>query len=165
VDAGGLVPDELVFGLVVDALTPRTAAGEFILDGFPRTTPQAHALDSELERLERRRPRAILIEVPDAVLIGRLSGRRICAQHGHKYHVDYRPPTRTGICHLDGSPLVRRDDDEPATVEQRLAVYHDQTEPLIAYYEHRQRLRRVDGERDAAEIRSHLAALIARPWD
>ena len=164
-DAGDLVPDALVFGLLIDAVAGPMAAAGFILDGFPRTTPQADALDSELDRLQRPRSRAILIDVPDDVVIGRLCGRRICVAHGHEYHVDYRPPTRAGICDLDGSPLVRRDDDEPMTIRHRLAVYHEQTEPLIAHYEHRQRLCRVDGERDASEIRSRLAALISRPWE
>lgn len=164
-DAGDLVPDELVFALLVEAIERDTAAGGIVLDGFPRTTEQAHALDSELERLGRPLPQAILLDVPDDVLIGRLSGRRICAQQGHEYHVDYRPAARAGVCDLDGSPLIRRDDDEPATIRRRLAVYHDQTEPLIAHYEHRQRLHRVDGEGDPSDIRSRLAAAISGAWD
>jgi adenylate kinase len=161
--AGDLVPDALVFGLLIDSVARTVAAGGFIRDGFPRTTPQADALDSELDRLQRARSRAILIDVPDHVVVGRLSGRRICVQHGHEYHVACRPPTRAGICDLDGSPLVRRDDDEPMTIRHRLAVYQEQTEPLIAHYEHRLRLCRVGGERDASEIRTRLAALISGP--
>jgi adenylate kinase len=164
-NAGELVPDQLIIGLLVEAIARHAPPGGFILDGFPRTTAQAHALDSELERLEQPRPRAILIDVPDDVLIGRLSGRRICARQGHEYHLDYRPPARAGICDVDGSALVRRDDDEPATSRRRLAVYHDQTEPLIAHYEARQRLRRVAGEGDPSEIRSRLAAVLADPGD
>jgi adenylate kinase len=161
-DAGELVPDELVFGLLVEAIEGHTEAGGLILDGFPRTAAQAHTLDSELERLGRPRPEAILIDVPDDVLVGRLAGRRICSQHGHEYHLDYRPPTRAGACDLDGSALVRRDDDEPETVRRRLAVYHAQAEPLISFYEDRQRLHRVDGDGEPSDIHGRLAAAIGR---
>jgi adenylate kinase len=162
-DAGALVPDELVFGLLVEAIERHPAASGLILDGFPRTTTQAQTLDAELDALGRPRPLAILIDVPDDVLIGRLSGRRICAEHGHEYHLEYRPPARAGTCDLDGSALVRRDDDEPETIRRRLAVYHELTEPLVAHYEHQRRLRRVDGQGDPAEIRNRLAAVISGP--
>lgn len=162
-NAGELVPDKLVFCLLVEAVECHPAAQGLLLDGFPRSVVQADALDSELDRLGRARPQAILIDVPDDVLIGRLAGRRICAQHGHEYHLDYRPPARAGLCDLDGSPLVRRADDEPETIRRRLVIYHDQTEPLIAHYEARNRLRRVDGEGDPSEIRRRVAAAVSRP--
>ena len=158
--AGELVPDELVTGLVSAAIERRPAAHAFIFDGFPRTVLQAQALDAELERVGRAAPAAVLIDLPDEAVIGRLAGRRICAQNGHEYHVAHRPPERAGTCDADGSPLIRRDDDEPATVRRRLAVYHAQTEPLIAYYESRQRLLRIDGEGHAADVRRRLAAAI-----
>jgi adenylate kinase len=160
-DAGELVPDDLVLGLVVGAIERWPAARGFIFDGFPRTATQAQALDAELERIGRPGPTAILIDVPDEALIGRLAGRRICAQHGHEYHAEHRPPERVGTCDIDGSPLVRRTDDEPETVRRRLAVYHAQTEPLIAYYDSRRRLLRVDGEGDASEVTRRLAAAIS----
>ena len=158
-DAGELVPDELVLGLVVAAIEHDPSRG-FVFDGFPRTPAQAQALDAALERVGRPRPAAVLIDVPDEALIGRLAGRRICTEHGHEYHLIYHPPERDGTCDLDGSPLVRRADDEPATVRRRLEVYHAQTEPLIAYYESRQRLLRINGEGDAAEVRSRLLAAV-----
>jgi adenylate kinase len=150
--AGELVPDEVVLGLVADAIHGR----RFMLDGFPRTVAQAEALDRELDRLGMPGPRAILLDVADEVLVDRLSGRRICEQAGHEYHLVYRPPQRDGVCDIDGSRLIRRADDEPETVQRRLAVYHAQTEPLIAYYEGGGRLLRIDGAGDADEIRARL---------
>jgi len=159
-DAGELVPDELVLGLVVEAIQRGPSSQGFLFDGFPRTLPQARALDDALEGTGRRRPAAILIDVSDEALIGRIAGRRICAQNGHEYHVVHHPPERAGICDLDGSPLVRRDDDDPATVRRRLEVYHAQTEPLIAYYESQGRLLRVDGEGDASEVHRRVVAAV-----
>ena len=156
VEAGELVPDEIVLDVVADAIRGR----RFILDGFPRTVAQAEALDRELDRLGTPRPRAILLDVADEVLVDRLSGRRICEQAGHEYHVVYRPPLRDGVCDIDGSRLIRRADDEPETVQHRLAVYHEQTEPLIAYYEAGGRLLRIDGTGDADEIRARLLGAV-----
>src|SRR4051812_49948891 len=154
--AGELVPDELVVGLVRDAV----GSAGYVLDGFPRNTAQAEALDAVLERAQRELPQAIVIEVPDSALVDRLSGRRICEQAGHEYHVKFRPPAREGVCDVDGSRLVHRADDEPATIERRLAVYHEQTEPLIGYYEQRGRLTRVDGDADPEEVGRRLAAAV-----
>jgi adenylate kinase len=162
-DAGELVPDELVIGLLKEAVRRDAPAGGFVLDGFPRTIEQARALEAALERLGQRPPRAILIDVPDEVLIARLGGRRICADQGHEYHLEFRPPARQGSCDLDGSPLIRRADDEPATIQRRLAVYHRQTEPLTAHFEVRGRLLRIDGDGEPAEIHRRLAAAIPRP--
>ena len=154
--AGELVPDELVVGLVRDAIGDEG----YLLDGFPRTTAQAEALDAALERAGRPLPSAIVIELPDAALVERLSGRRICEQEGHEYHVKFRPPEREGVCDIDGSKLIHRADDEPATIQRRLAVYHEQTEPLIGYYERRGRLSRVDGDGDPDAVGRRLAAAI-----
>jgi adenylate kinase len=155
-DKGELVPDELVVGLVRDAIGD---AG-YVLDGFPRNTAQAEALDAAIGEAGREPPRAVLIDVPDDALVGRLSGRRICAAEGHEYHVEFRPPARAGVCDVDGSELVRRDDDEPETIQNRLRVYHEQTEPLIAYYEERDRLRRVDGDAPPDDVAHRLAAAV-----
>src|SRR5690349_12969553 len=105
-------------------------------------------------------PGAVLIDVPDGALVERLSGRRICAAEGHEYHVKFRPPAREGVCDIDGSELVRRGDDEPETIQNRLRVYHDQTEPLIAYYEERGRLRRVEGDAPPDDVAHRLAAAV-----
>jgi adenylate kinase len=155
-EAGELVPDELVVGLVRDAI----GGDGYVLDGFPRNTAQAEALDAGLERAGRELPRAIAIEVPDGSLVERLSGRRICAQAGHEYHVRFRPPEREGMCDIDGSELVQRADDEPATIQRRLAVYHEQTEPLIGYYAQRGRLTRVDGDGDPEAVAERLRAAV-----
>jgi adenylate kinase len=155
-EAGELVPDEIVLDVVAGAVRGR----RFMIDGFPRTVAQAEALDRELDRLGTPRPHAILLDVPDEVLVDRLSGRRICDEAGHEYHLVYRPPQREGVCDIDGSRLVRRADDEPDTIKRRLAVYHEQTEPLIAYYEAGGRLLRIDGAGDADEIQARLAETV-----
>jgi adenylate kinase len=155
-DKGELVPDELVVGLVRDAI----GDGGYVLDGFPRNTAQAEALDAEVERTGRAAPRALLIDVPDSAHVERLSGRRICEAQGHEYHVKFRPPEREGVCDIDGSELVRRSDDEPETIQNRLRVYHEQTEPLLEYYEQRGRLERVDGDAPPEEVARHLAAAV-----
>jgi adenylate kinase len=162
-DAGELVPDELIMGLLREELERDAPAGGFVLDGFPRTIDQAQALDAALERVGQPAPRAILIDVPDEVLIARLGGRRICAAQGHEYHLQFRPPARQGSCDLDGSPLIRRADDEPVTIRRRLAVYHRQTSPLITHFEVRGRLLRIGGDGELAEVRRRLAAAISRP--
>ena len=159
-DAGELVPDELIIGLLLEVVGRDASAAGFILDGFPRTLEQARALDAALERLGRPLPQA---NVRDEALIAPLSGRRICAQHGHEYHLEFRPPAREGSCDLDASPLIRRADDEPATIRRRLAVYHSQTEPLIAHFELRRRLLRVEGRGEPAEVRRRLAAAVSNP--
>ena len=155
-DKGELVPDELVVGLVRDAI----GDGGYVLDGFPRNTAQAEALDAEVERAGRTAPRALLIDVPDSALVERLSGRRICEAQGHEYHVKFRPPEREGACDIDGSKLIRRSDDEPETIQNRLRVYHGQTEPLLGYYEQRGRLERVDGDAPPDEVARRLALAV-----
>jgi adenylate kinase len=160
-DAGGLVPDELVIAMLSERLQEADTGDGFILDGFPRTIPQADALTAELERLGRRITAVLLIDVPDDVLVERISGRRVCVKAGHNYHVKYDPPKHEGICDQDGSRLIQRDDDKPDVVRERLKTYHDQTEPLIAYYDERGLLRRFDGTRSPDEVHGHIRATIA----
>ena len=132
----------------------------FLLDGFPRTVPQADALADELEKRDRRLTAALLIDAPDETVIKRLSGRRQCSD-GHLYHVEFDPPKHEGRCDQDGKPLKQRTDDEPEKVKKRLKTYHDQTEPLIDYYDERGLLRRFDGTRDKVEVHDHIRATLA----
>jgi adenylate kinase len=160
-DAGELVPDELILAMVSERLEEEDARDGFILDGFPRTLQQARALDEQLAQLSRRITAAILIDVPDEEVVRRISGRRVCVKAGHNYHVDNDPPKREGICDQDGSRLIQRDDDRPEVVHNRLRVYHEQTEPLIGYYDQRGLMRRIDGTRSPADVHDHIRAVIA----
>jgi adenylate kinase len=160
-DGGELVPDDLIVAMAAERLEEEDARDGFILDGFPRTLEQAKALDRQLAELGRRVTAAILIDVPDDEVIRRLSGRRVCVKAGHNYHVEFDPPKRVGICDQDGSRLIQRDDDEPEVIKNRLRVYHEQTEPLIAYYDDQGLMRRIDGTRDPAEVHDHIRAVIA----
>jgi adenylate kinase len=147
--------------MFVERLQEGDTEDGFILDGFPRTIPQAGALDDELGKLGKRITAVLLIEVPDEVLVERISGRRVCVKAGHNYHVKYDPPKHDDICDQDGSRLIQRDDDKPATVKARLETYHEQTEPLIGYYDERGLLRRFDGTRSPDEVHGHIRATIA----
>lgn len=160
-DAGGLVPDELIVAMAAERLDEDDTRDGFILDGFPRTTAQAEALEHQLDREGRRITAALLLDVPDAEIIKRIAGRRVCVKAGHNYHVDYDPPKNPDICDQDGSRLVQRDDDRPEVVQKRLSVYHQQTAPLVAFYDERGLLRRVDGTRAPTEVHDHIRALIA----
>jgi adenylate kinase len=160
-DAGGLVPDDLIVAMAAERLDADDTRDGFILDGFPRTTAQAQALDRQLDAEGRHITAALLLEVPDAEIVKRIAGRRICIKADHNYHVDYDPPKNPGVCDQDGSRLIQRDDDKPEVVEKRLAVYHDQTAPLVDYYDERGLLRRVDGTRTPAEVHDHIRAVIA----
>lgn len=160
-DRGDLVPDQLIFDVVIERLDSDEAADGFLLDGFPRTTEQAELLGASLDARGRRLTTALLIEVPDQEVIRRLSGRRICVKSGHVYHVEFDPPKNESVCDQDGSRLVQRDDDKPETIQKRLDVYHDQTEPLIDYYERRGLLRRFDGTRSPEEVHDHIRATLA----
>jgi len=160
-DRGDLVPDELIVAMAAERLGEDDALDGFILDGFPRTTEQAEALDKQLSRMSRRITAVLLIDVPDREVIRRLSGRRVCTKAGHNYHVEFDPPKHDDVCDQDGSRLVQRDDDQPEVIEKRLVVYHDQTEPLVDYYDQQGILRRVDGTRPPAEVHDHIRALIA----
>jgi adenylate kinase len=159
--AGDLVPDDLIVAMVADRLREEDARDGFILDGFPRTIEQAKALNKQLSELGRRVTAALLIDVPDEEVIRRLSGRRVCVKAGHNYHVEFDPPKHEGVCDQDGSRLVRRDDDDPDVIKNRLHVYHDQTAPLVDYFDEQGVMRHIDGTRDAADVHDHIRAVIA----
>jgi adenylate kinase len=147
-------------------ITQRIGEGDardgFLLDGFPRNEEQADALGRALAGLERRLTAALLIEVPDADVVRRLAGRRMCVKNPtHIYHVDFDPPKHEGVCDQDGSRLVQRDDDREEVIRTRLGVYHEQTEPLIAYYDRAGLLRRFDGRRSPDEVHAHIRATVA----
>ena len=160
-DKGDLVPDDLICRVIMERVDSPEAADGFLLDGFPRTTGQAETLENALERRGRSLTAALLVEADDEVVMKRLSGRRVCTKNGHNYHVDFDPPKREGVCDQDGSKLVQRDDDKPETVKHRLGVYHDQTQPLIEYYEDQGHLKRFDGTRAPDEVHNHIRATIA----
>ncbi len=160
-DSGGLVPDELVIAMIEDRISQDDAGDGFVLDGFPRNVAQADALNEMLDQHGRRLTAALLVEVPDEELIRRLSGRRVCVKNGHTYHLEFDPPKREDICDQDGSRLEIREDDKPETVKKRLATYHENTEPLIDYYDERGLLRRFDGTRDKTEVHDHIRATLA----
>jgi adenylate kinase len=160
-DKGELVPDELIVAMARERLREPDAQDGFILDGFPRTIEQAKALDEQLAELKRRVTAAILIDTPDEEVVRRLSGRRVCVKAGHNYHVEFDPPKREGICDQDGSRLIQRDDDKPEVIRNRLAVYHEQTEPLVDYYDDQGLMRRIDGTRSPEEVHDHIRAVIA----
>ena len=160
-DAGDLVPDNLIVAMAADRLRQDDAEDGFILDGFPRTLEQAHALDAELSKMGRRVTAALLIDVPDEEVVRRLSGRRVCVKAGHNYHVEFDPPKHEGVCDQDGSRLIQRDDDKPDVIRNRLRVYHQKTKPLVDYYDERGLLRRIDGTRELADVHGHIRAVIA----
>lgn len=145
-DQGLLVPDELVVALVADRLQEDDAQEGFILDGFPRTIPQAEHLDKTLDEMGTKIDRVIDVDCPDANIVKRLSGRRACIKCGATYHTEHLKPKVEGICDVCGSELVLRDDDKPETVIKRLQVYHEQTQPLIEYYKDKNVLVSVDGK-------------------
>jgi adenylate kinase len=147
--------------MAIERLQEDDARDGFILDGFPRTIEQAKALENALGELGRRITAAILVDVPDEEVVRRLSGRRVCVKAGHNYHVDFDPPKHADACDQDGSRLVQRDDDEPDVVKKRLEVYHQQTEPLIDYYDKQGLMRRIDGTRSPSEVHDHIRAVIA----
>lgn len=159
-DKGDLVPDDVIIGVILEALESAEAADGFLLDGFPRTVPQADALGDALDKVGRKISAVLLVDVPDDEVVKRLSGRRV-SKGGRVYHVDFDPPKQEGRCDIDGSELIQREDDKPETIRKRLAVYHDQTEPLVQYYEDRDLLRRFDGTRSPTEVHDHIRATVA----
>jgi adenylate kinase len=160
-DRGDLVPDEVIVGVIAERIDSEEARDGFILDGFPRNTPQAEALDAKLGELGRAVGAVLLIDVTDDEVVKRLGGRRTCEANGHVFHVDFNPPKEEGVCDLDGSPLIVRDDDKPEVIRNRLATYHEKTEPLVTYYDDKGVLRRVDGERDPDEVTEELRRTLA----
>ena len=151
-DAGKLVPDELTVRILLDRVAQDDCKNGYVLDGFPRTIPQARVLDEELAKMQDHVDSAINVDVPDENIVGRMSGRRACLKCGATYHIEHLPPKKEGICDACGSKLVLRDDDKPETVQKRLAVYHEQTQPLIDYYAGQKILHTVDGTKDAKEV-------------
>ena len=151
-DQGLLVPDELVVDLVVDRVQQEDCAAGYVLDGFPRTIPQAISLEGALDRLGEKIDYAINVEVPDQNIINRMSGRRACVGCGATYHIEYNPSKAENICDMCGEKLILRDDDQPETVKKRLDVYHEQTQPLIDYYGSKDILREVDGTLDMEDV-------------
>jgi adenylate kinase len=161
-DAGELVPDEVIVGMITSRVADGDARDGFLLDGFPRNEAQADALGEALNGLGRRLTAALLIEVPDDDLVRRLAGRRVCVKNpSHIYHVDFDPPKHEGVCDQDGARLIQRDDDKEDVIRRRLEVYHSQTEPLIAYYDSAALLRRFDGRRTADDVHAHIRATVA----
>jgi adenylate kinase len=160
-DRGDLVPDEVIIGVISERIETPEAGDGFILDGFPRTTPQAEALDAELGRLERELTATILFDVSDEEVVRRLGGRRTCVNGGHVFHVEFDPPKNADVCDVDGSQLVVRDDDKPEVIHHRLEQYHAKTEPLVAYYEGKGVLRKVDGSVAPDEVGDRIRALLA----
>jgi adenylate kinase len=160
-DKGELVPDELINNVIGERLDSGEADDGFLLDGFPRTIGQAEMLEKTLEGRGRELSGVLLIDAPDDEVVRRLSGRRTCAKNSHVYHVEFDPPKNEGVCDQDGSRLIQRDDDKPETVRKRLSVYHDQTEPLIKWYEDRGLLRRFDGTRPPDEVHDRIRATLA----
>jgi adenylate kinase len=158
-DAGELVPDNIITGVILDRIGQDDARDGFLLDGFPRTVDQADSLGAAIEQTGRRLTGAFLISAPDDVVVRRISGRRI-GKSGRIYHVDFDPPKVAGKDD-DGSDLVQRDDDREETVRKRLAVYRKQTEPLIAYYDDLGLLRRFDGTLGPSEVHAHIRAAIS----
>jgi adenylate kinase len=162
-DRGDLVPDEVIVGAIAERIDSEEAADGFILDGFPRTVPQAEALAAKLDELGRRLTAVLLIDADDDEVMRRLGGRRTCVENGHVFHVDFNPPEKDGVCDIDGSELVVRDDDKPEVIAHRLGTYHEKTEPLSEFYDHQSLLRRIDGsaapDAVADELRRVLATL------
>ena len=147
IEKGALVPDEVVIGIIKDRLKADDCKNGFILDGFPRTVPQAEALDEMGIEIDK----VIDIEVPDEKIAARMSGRRVCQGCGASYHLLYKKSEKDGMCNSCGSELVQRKDDHPDTVLERLAVYHTQTEPLKEFYEKKGKLRIVEGQEEIAD--------------
>jgi len=160
-DRGDLVPDEVIVGVIAERIDSSEALDGFILDGFPRTTPQAEALDAKLGELGRAVTAVLLIDVSDDEVVRRLGGRRTCEANGHVFHVDFNPPQQEGVCDVDGSKLSVRDDDKPEVIRKRLETYHEKTEPLVSYYDHRTVLRRIDGEAAPEEVAETIRRTLA----
>lgn len=161
-DRGELVPDGIIIGMVEELLSGLGPDAGVVLDGFPRTVPQAEALAEVLERLDRRVDRVLVLEAPDEVLVKRVAGRRSCPSCGAVYNVHFNPPAAEGLCDRCGTELTHRADDTPETVRNRLQVYRDQTAPLVAFYqEGGADIRRVDGDRPVEAVQADLSSSVA----
>ena len=159
-DQGLLVPDELTVRILLDRVAQDDCKNGYVLDGFPRTIPQAEVLDSELTKHGDHIDYAINVDVPDENIVKRMSGRRACLTCGATYHIEHVPPKKEGICDVCGSELVLRDDDKPETVKNRLNVYHEQTQPLIDFYTEKGVLKTVDGTVPMEEVFAAITAIL-----
>jgi adenylate kinase len=155
-DAGSLVPDDLILQMMIGRISASEASGGFVLDGFPRTIPQAKGLDERLAKLGQPIDRVVSIEADDSVVSRRLTGRWSCPKDGRVFHELYSPPKRAGVCDLCGTALVRRKDDEPQVVSQRLTTYHAETRPLIDYYRGRGVLTSIDGNAEIEDVYARI---------
>ncbi len=159
-DQGMLVPDELTTNLLVDRIKNADCENGYVLDGFPRTIPQAECLDQALAKMDDAVDYAINVDVPDENIIRRMSGRRACLSCGATYHIQYHPPKADNTCDVCGSQLVLRDDDKPETVKKRLEVYHGQTQPLMDYYAAKNILIQVDGTQDIEKVFADIVQVL-----
>ncbi|HCM92258.1 MAG TPA: adenylate kinase, partial [Lachnospiraceae bacterium] len=159
-DQGLLVPDELTVKILLDRVAKDDCRNGYVLDGFPRTIPQAEVLDKAVSELNEKIDYAINVDVKDENIIRRMSGRRACLKCGATYHIEHIPPKKEGICDKCGSELVLRDDDKPETVEKRLKVYHEQTQPLIDYYNKKGILKEVDGSQDMKDVFNAIVSIL-----
>ena len=159
-DKGLLVPDELTVKILLDRVAKDDCKNGYVLDGFPRTIPQAEVLDKAVAELNDKLDYAINVDVKDENIIKRMSGRRACLKCGATYHVEHIPPKQEGICDKCGSELVLRDDDKPETVQKRLSVYHEQTQPLIDHYSKKGILKEVDGSQDMKDVFNAIVEIL-----
>ena len=160
-DRGDLVPDGVIVGMIGERIDSAEAADGFILDGFPRTAPQAEALAEKLTELGRELTSVLLIDVSDEEVVRRLGGRRTCVENGHVFHVEFNPPQQEGVCDVDGSELVVRDDDKPEVIRHRLEQYHSKTAPLIEHYDSQSLLRQIDGAAPPDEVGDEIRRTLA----
>ena len=159
-DAGALVPDEVIVGIVKERLQADDCKNGFVLDGFPRTIPQAEALDAALKNLNQTMDYAIDVDVPDDNIVNRMGGRRACVNCGATYHIEFNPTKVEGKCDACGNDLIIRDDDKPETVLKRLTTYHEQTQPLIDYYSKQGILKSVDGTQPMDNVFAAIVAIL-----
>ena len=159
-DQGKLVPDELTVKILLDRVAKDDCKNGYVLDGFPRTIPQANVLKEALEKQNDKIDYAINVDVPDENIVRRMSGRRACVTCGATYHVEHVPPKTEGICDKCGSNLILRDDDKPETVLNRLKIYHEQTQPLIDFYNNEGILKEVDGTIDVKDVFANIVTIL-----
>jgi len=159
-DRGDLVPDDVIVGVIAEKVGAHESGDGFILDGFPRTTAQAEALDAKLSELGRSLSGVILIDVGDDEVVRRLGGRRQCP-NGHVFHVEFDPPKEEGVCDVCGAELVVREDDKPDVIRHRLGQYHEKTEPLVSYYDGHGLLQQVDGDQPPDDVAGHIRGILA----
>ena len=159
-DQGQLVPDELTVKILLDSVAKDDCKNGYVLDGFPRTIPQAEVLENALKELNDKIDYAIDVDVPDENIVKRMGGRRACVKCGATYHIEHVPPKQEGVCDNCGESLILRDDDKPETVQKRLDVYHKQTQPLIDFYNERNILKSVDGTMDKKDVFDAIVAIL-----